>query len=230
MKDSLIVALDTDNLKQARCLVERLCPVVKIFKVGSQLFTSAGPKAIEIIHKNKAKVFLDLKFHDIPNTVAKAVEAAMAMNVFMINVHALGGKEMMQAAAKAKGKTGPLLLAVTVLTSLNREDLSHVGISKTPLQQVRRLSLLAKQCCLDGVVCSSQEITTVKKACGDNFLIVTPGIRLGDADKQDQKRVSTAEFAIRQGADYIVVGRPIAEAKDPLAAAKAILKDISHIL
>ena len=222
MKGRLIVALDIDSLKKAKQLVDKLYPYVKIFKIGKELFTACGPEAVRIVHKKGAKVFLDLKFHDIPNTVAKAVKAAKNMGVFMLNVHASGGKEMMGAAVSAKGKKGPILLVVTVLTSLDTNQLKDVGIRKSPLLQVRDLALLAKSCGMDGVVCSARELSTVKKACGSKFVTVTPGVRPAKGKKQDQKRVATPEYAFKQGADYIVVGRPITQSKNPLSAAKAI--------
>jgi len=229
MKDRLIVALDLFSLEEAKTLVDKLYPVVRIFKVGSQLFTSAGPAAIDIIHKKGAKIFLDLKFHDIPNTVAQAVKAAKEMNVFMLNVHASGGKEMMEAAVAAKGKDGPILLAVTVLTSLDEPALKGIGIDKSPLAQAKDLALLARSSGMDGVVSSAHEITAIRKACGDKFVIVTPGIRPNEAEKQDQKRTATPEYALRNGADYIVVGRPVTQAEDPVFAARAIIEQIHSV-
>jgi len=227
MKDRLIVALDVDNLKKAKALVDRLYPAVRIFKIGSQLFTACGPKAIEMVHKRGAKVFLDLKFHDIPNTVARAVEAAKAMGVFMLNVHASGGKEMMKAAFDAAGRRGPILLAVTVLTSLDAQGLRSIGVKKSAFKQVEDLALLAESAGMAGIVCSAREIATIRKSCGRKFVIVTPGIRPLAAKTQDQKRIATPAYAMAQGADYIVVGRPITQAKDPASAAKSILGQIS---
>lgn len=224
MKDRLIVALDIDNLEKARALVDKLYPLVKIFKVGSQLFTACGPEAVKMLHKKGAKVFLDLKFHDIPNTVGQAVKAAKDMGVFMVSLHACGGKEMLEAAVATKGKKGPILLAVTVLTSLDAKGLEDIGIKKSPLTYTKELALLAKSCGLDGVVCSAKEIKAIRKICGRNFIIVTPGIRPRESGQNDQKRIATPPYAFRQGADYIVVGRPITEAKDPLAAVESILK------
>ncbi|MFH1868910.1 MAG: orotidine-5'-phosphate decarboxylase [Candidatus Omnitrophota bacterium] len=227
MREKLIVALDVDNLKKAKVLVDKLYPFIKIFKVGSELFTACGPQAIEMLHKKKAKVFLDLKFHDIPNTVASAVKMARGMGVFMLNVHALGGKQMLKASVSAKGKgKSPILLAVTVLTSMDTGELRRTGIKKSPLAQVKALAFLARSTGVDGVVCSAKEIKTIRKACGKNFIIVTPGIRPAGSKSQDQKRVVTPERAISDGADYLVVGRPITEARDPLAAAKAIISKI----
>ncbi len=224
MKDKIIVALDVNNLKKAKTLVDKLYPFVKIFKVGSELFTSCGPEAVDMIHKKGAKVFLDLKFHDIPNTVTQAVKAAMHMGVFMLNLHASGGEDMLKAASHAKGKSKkPILLAVTVLTSLDSSALRKIGVQKSPIAQVKSLALLAKSAGMDGVVCSPMEIKLIRKTCGKEFVIVTPGIRPAGAGRQDQKRIATPQQAISDGADYIVVGRPITDAEDPLAAAKEIV-------
>jgi len=226
MNNRLIVALDIDNIKDAERLVDALYPAVKIFKIGSQLFTKTGPEAIKMVHKKRAKVFLDLKFHDIPNTVFQAVKQACAMGVFMTNVHASGGSAMMQHAAQAKRKDS-IIIAVTVLTSIDKKALSAIGINRSPLSQAEKLARLAKSSGLDGVVCSGNEIRAIRKACGKKFVIVAPGIRMIAADTQDQKRIMTPKLAISYGADYIVVGRPITKAKNPLSAAKEILRDIS---
>jgi len=226
MKERLIVALDVDSLKKATRLVDTLYPAVKIFKIGSQLFTKAGPEAVKMVHKKRAKVFLDLKFHDIPSTVFLAIEQACSMGIFMVNVHASGGRVMMQRAAEAK-KRPSIILAVTVLTSLDKKALSAIGINRSPLSQAERLAILAKSSGLDGVVCSGNEIRAIRKACGTKFIIVTPGIRPLTSGAQDQKRVITPELAISYGADYIVVGRPVTQAKNPLYAANEILRDIS---
>lgn len=237
MKNRLIVALDVHSLKKAKALVDKLYPAVKIFKVGSELFTSCGPEAVRMIHNKGAKVFLDLKFHDIPNTVAGAVQAAKEMGVFMINAHSSGGEEMLKAAAQARGRSKrPIILAVTVLTSLDDEELKKVGVKTLARAQVRALTLLAKSAGLDGAVCSPREIKAVRKACGKRFLIVTPGIRPArpgsagrggpaSTKREDQKRIATPKKAVGDGADYIVVGRPITRAGDPLKAARAIIAD-----
>jgi len=225
MKNRTIVALDVDDLRAAKKLVDELYPFIKIFKIGKELFTSAGPEAIDMVHKKGAKVFLDLKFHDIPNTVAKTIKAACKMRIFMTNIHVSGGSEMMSAAVTAKKrKKHPMLLGVTVLTSLDKAGLSEVGVKASPKKQVASLALLAKKNKLDGVVCSAKEIETVRKACGKRFIIVTPGIRTSTNKTQDQKRIATPEYAFTQGADYIVIGRPITQTKDPLLAAKQILE------
>ena len=223
IKPELIVALDVDTIERAEKLVDILYPEVKIFKIGSQLFTKSGPAAVKMVRKKGAKVFLDLKFHDIPNTVACAVQEAKSHEVFMLNVHASGGTGMLRAAVKARGKSKtPLLLAVTVLTSMDQQELGNIGILRAPSAQVKKLALLAKGCGMDGVVCSGHEIGIVRKACGKNFIILTPGIRPINSDEQDQKRIMTPESATRQGCNYIVVGRPIIKAKRPLQEAKNI--------
>jgi orotidine-5'-phosphate decarboxylase len=220
----LIVALDVDTLKKAKSLVDRLYPAVKIFKIGSQLFTQEGPEAVRMVRKNGAQVFLDLKFHDIPNTVAQAVKSAKAHRAFMLNVHASGGVAMMKAAVSARGTSRvPLLLAVTMLTSMDKRELVNIGIPGTPLVQVKKLAMLAKKCGMDGVVCSGREIDLVRRSCGRDFIILTPGIRPSGCFAQDQKRIMTPDIAAKKGADYIVVGRPITQAQDPLKAAKSII-------
>ena len=224
MKDRLIVALDVDSLKKAKSLVDKLYPAVKIFKIGNQLFTKAGPEAVRMVRKKGAKVFLDLKFHDIPNTVAGAITEAKKMGAFITNLHASGGADMMKAASKARGSSkSPTILAVTVLTSFDKKALKGVGVNSSPKSQVKKLALLAKSSGVDGVVCSAHEIKSIRKACGRSFVILTPAIRPAKTGMQDQKRIATPQSAIKQGADYIVIVRPITQAKDPLQAAKSIL-------
>ncbi len=222
MSDRIIVALDVNTDKQAGQFVRQLSPAIKIFKVGPVLFTAYGPKVIEAARKKGAGVFLDLKFHDIPNTVAGAVKQAARLKVKMLTLHICGGEEMLKRAAEAAKEEAaklkikkPILLGITVLTS----DKPKAGTLKTVLERAK----LAKVCGLDGVVCSVQEAAAVRKVCGKDFIIVTPGIRPKGADTGDQKRVATAKDAFAAGADYIVVGRPILEAADPLDAAKNIL-------
>jgi orotidine-5'-phosphate decarboxylase len=223
IEPKLIVALDVDSVERAKKLVDMLYPEVQIFKIGSQLFTKSGPAAVKMVRKKGAKVFLDLKFHDIPNTVACAAQEAKLHEVFMLNVHALGGSEMMRAVVKARGKSKtPLLLAVTVLTSMDRRELGNIGIFRSSSAQVKKLALLAKECGMDGVVCSGHEIGIVRKACGRGFIVLTPGIRPISKSRQDQKRVVTPQIAAKKGADYIVVGRPIIKARHPLKEAKNI--------
>jgi len=219
MKNSLIVALDVNSFEKAKKLIDKLAPYVNIFKVGSELFTSAGPKIIDYINRNKKKVFLDLKFYDIPNTVEKAVAAATKHKVFMLTLHASGGYEMLKCAEQVfKGmKKKPLLVAVTVLTSKDEKNV------KT---KVLDLAKLSKKAGLRGIVCSPQETWLVKKVCGKDFIVVNPGIRPLWAAKGDQKRVTTPEEAIKNGADFIVVGRPITKAKNPVSAAKRILEEL----
>ncbi len=233
-KDKLIVALDVSTLKDAEKIVKTLSPVVKLFKVGKELFTSAGPKVIEMIHARRARVFLDLKFHDIPNTVGAACAAATRLGVFMLNVHALGGRTMLfkavqcvhQEAEKRKIRP-PLVLGVTVLTSLSESDLKDIGIRNKIEQEVETLAALSKSCGLDGVVASGHEIERIRKATGPGFVIVTPGVRPLWAPHNDQKRVMTPKQAMDKGAHFIVVGRPITGHKDPKTAAKLILEEIS---
>jgi orotidine-5'-phosphate decarboxylase len=232
--DKLIAALDVDTLDAARKIVDALYPSVKIFKIGSQLFTNAGPAAVEYAVSKGARVFLDLKFHDIPNTVAGAARAAVKLKVFMLNVHVQGGFDMMQKTILAvKEEAGrlkiqrPLVLGVTVLTSMGEKDLKDLEIRKGVKSQVTYLAKLAREAGLDGVVASADEVQPIRWSCGDDFVIVTPGIRPEWAQKNDQKRTATPKEAISLGANYIVVGRPILEAKDPRLAAEEVLKEIS---
>jgi orotidine-5'-phosphate decarboxylase len=229
MKHKLIVALDVPTLDAAQKLVKTLSPAVSHFKIGKELFTSEGPAVVRMVHDHGAKVFLDLKFHDIPNTVAGAIRAAAKLGVWMVNVHAVGGSAMMEAAAKAAAESPvpPIVIGVTVLTSMNEEGLKEVGVAQAVGEQVVRLARLAKTSGLSGVVASAQEATTLRRAFGKDFLIVTPGVRPAGADLGDQKRVLTPKAAIAAGADCLVVGRPITESPDPKAAAEAILKEMS---
>jgi len=221
---TIILALDADTIKRASDFLVKLYPTIKIFKIGPALFTAYGPRIVELIRKKGAEVFLDLKFHDIPNTVALAVKQAVRLKVAMLTVHTAGGEEMLLAAACAAADEArktkikkPILLGVTALTS----DKAVKGTRAKVLERAR----MAKQAGLDGVVCSAQEAAAVRKACGRKFVIVTPGIRPKGAGAGDQKRVATAQAAFDAGADYIVVGRPILEAADPLAAVKDILRE-----
>lgn len=233
-KDRLIVALDVSTERRARELVDSLRGIVGMFKIGSQLFTEAGPKIVSEIASSGNGIFLDLKFHDIPNTVSCAAIAATRLGVSIFNVHALGGREMMQCTADAvsevatkEGLKRPSVIAVTVLTSSDAATLSDVGIGSEPETQVRRLSLLAEAAGMDGVVASAQEVAVVRSAVmRPGFLIVTPGVRPAGIIQDDQKRVMTPAQAIRAGADYIVVGRPITNAKDPVESAGQILEEM----
>jgi len=237
-RSSLIVALDFDSLSTALKFAEPIVDLVGMFKIGSQLFTTAGPEAVRQVAKLGADIFLDLKFHDIPNTVAGAVLAAAALpRLQLANVHALGGQAMMQAAAQAisagvpMGADRPRLLAVTLLTSMDAKTVREVGIAGPPKARVQKLAELSQKAGVDGVVASVQEAKAIRKACGREFLIVTPGVRPKDKDagsnNDDQARTATPREAIRAGADFIVVGRPILAARDPRAAAQEIVDEIA---
>ena len=233
MRERLIVALDVDTLAQATDLVRLLGPEAGMFKIGKQLFTHAGPQAVRLIQELGGEIFLDLKFHDIPNTVAKAAIEATRLGVKMFNVHASGSLEMMRTTEKEvrrvcrqEKRRKPITLAVTVLTSLNQDDLQRVGVQRKVADQVVRLALLTKEAGMDGVVASPHEVADIRAACGRRFVIVTPGIRPADGNHNDQQRVMTPGDAVRAGVDYIVVGRPITEAKDPVTAARAIIAEM----
>jgi orotidine-5'-phosphate decarboxylase len=226
-RDRLIVALDVPDAATARAMVDRLAGKVGMFKIGSQIFTAAGPDFVREVIARGEKVFLDLKFHDIPNTVAGAVSSAAGLGVSLVDVHALGGKEMMEAAVGALPAMGIRLLAITVLTSHGDAALGTVGIGGSVAESVRRLASLAREAGADGVVASPQEVALVREVCGPDFLIVTPGIRPTGAARGDQSRTATPSAARAAGADYIVVGRPILEAADPAAAAAAIVRELS---
>jgi orotidine-5'-phosphate decarboxylase len=216
--------------------VELLSGHVGMFKVGKELFTAVGPKIIQSIKDRSQKVFLDLKFHDIPNTVARAAEAAVNLNVDMFNIHASGGSQMIKEAVLAAadcsdklGRTKPIILAVTVLTSLNNDDLKEIGFQKNTGELVIHLARLAKDAGASGVVASPQDIATLRKNLGNDFVIVTPGIRsAAEAKKDDQKRTLSAYEAVKTGADYIVVGRPIRAASNPLEACRQIVQEIAE--
>ena len=237
-RSSLIVALDFDSLTSAVKFAKQVADLVGMFKIGSQLFTSAGPEAVRQIAQLGTGVFLDLKFHDIPNTVAGAVLASAALpGVQLVNVHALGGTAMMRAASQAVSAGVPMgedrtrLLAVTVLTSMDKKAIREVGIGGPPKLRVLKLAKLAEKAGVDGVVASVQEAKIIRKACGREFLIVTPGVRPKDmsvgSKKDDQSRTATPREAIRAGADFIVVGRPVLAAADPRAAAQELVDEIA---
>jgi orotidine-5'-phosphate decarboxylase len=234
--DKLIFALDAKNYEEALSWVELLSGHVGMFKVGKELFTAVGPKIIQSIKDRSQKVFLDLKFHDIPNTVARAAEAAVNLNVDMFNIHASGGSQMIKEAVLAAadcsdklGRTKPIILAVTVLTSLNNDDLKEIGFQKNTGELVIHLARLAKDAGASGVVASPQDIATLRKNLGNDFVIVTPGIRsAAEAKKDDQKRTLSAYEAVKTGADYIVVGRPIRAASNPLEACRQIVQEIAE--
>ena len=229
MKDKIIVALDVNTLKEEERLLDILSPHVQVFKIGMELFYSCGLKAIELVRKYDRDLFLDLKFHDIPNTVYAASKTAVRFGVFMFNVHASGGMDMMQKAVEGAeeeseklGISRPKILGVTVLTSMDSEALKKTGIDKSPEEQVLNLARLAKDAGLDGVVASPEEISAIRKAMGKDFLIVTPGVRPEGSDSGDQKRVATPKEAFKKGADYIVIGRPVTKAKDPVKVIQSI--------
>jgi orotidine-5'-phosphate decarboxylase len=225
----VIVALDFPDAAQALALACRLEPALCRVKVGMELYTAAGPSIVESLVKSGFSVFLDLKFHDIPNTVGAACAAAARLGVWVMNVHALGGCAMMEAARNALAhlQAPPRLIAVTVLTSMGASEMAQVGMSGSPQDAVLRLARLAQACGLDGVVCSAQETAMLRRECGMPFLLVTPGIRLASSDKGDQQRVSTPGTAIADGADYLVVGRPVTRAPDPLGALRAINDEVA---
>lgn len=227
----IIVALDFANAKQALTFVECLDPALCRVKVGKELFTAEGPRLVEQLVGKDYGVFLDLKFHDIPNTVAKACEAAAKLGVWMLNVHASGGRAMMEAARNAVDKSthSPLLIAVTVLTSMDKVALNEIGVSGELQDQVLRLALLTEQSGLDGVVCSAQEAPMLRSKVAQDFCLVTPGIRPANASKDDQSRIVTPADALRQGSSYLVIGRPITQAPDPIEALQAIHAEISSL-
>ena len=216
----IIVALDFPGAAQAMAMAHRLSPELCRLKVGKELFTATGPSLLEKLMKSGFEIFLDLKFHDIPNTTAQACKAAASLGVWMVNVHALGGRKMLEAAQIAISNSArpPKLIAVTLLTSMEQEDISDLGINATPEAMVLRLAKLAQDCGLDGVVCSALETALLRQRCGDKFCLVTPGIRPTDASLDDQSRVMTPEAALRSGSSYLVIGRPITRAVDPLQA------------
>ena len=226
--EQLLVALDVDTVADARAMADRLRGAVGGFKIGSRLFTGEGPAFVEELAARGDRVFLDLKFHDIPNTVAGAIAAATRLGVWMVNVHASGGSAMMRAARAAadeeaarRSRPAPLVIAVTMLTSLDQEALREIGL-RSMTQQVQRLAALTEAAGLDGVVASPQEITLIRRTCGPRFAIVTPGIRGAGDVKGDQSRTLSAADALAAGASYLVVGRPIIAAADPRAAAERI--------
>ena len=235
-KERLVLALDVDDFKKADELVDKLSNYVGVFKIGSQLFTAEGAKVVNMVNERGGKVFLDLKFHDIPNTVARAAEVATKLGVYIFNVHTSGGYEMMRAAAEASEKISlalgvrkPLILGVTLLTSINQEILEkEIGVKKKLEEQVVHLAKLAKAAGLDGVVASSWEIREIRKACGEDFVILTPGIRPAGKSSDDQKRIMTPREAKKLGADFLVIGRPIRNASNPVGAAKEILREMEE--
>lgn len=227
MNSPVIVALDVASVEACEKLLEQLDPTLCRVKVGMELFTLAGPVIIDMIHQRGFDVFLDLKYHDIPNTVASACRSAVQLGVWMVNVHACGGTRMLQAARESV----PLnertrLIAVTVLTSMDTEDLKGVGVNAAPADQVMHLATQVRSCKLDGIVCSAQEAALMRQQFGADFLLVTPGVRPAGSDVGDQRRVVTPQQAIEAGSDYLVIGRPITAAADPALALRTICQDL----
>lgn len=227
----IIVALDFPEAASAKALVERLEPGQCRLKIGKELFTRAGPSLVDWMSGRGFDVFLDLKFHDIPNTVASACHAAADLGVWMLNVHALGGARMMDAAREGVMRSGHAakLVAVTILTSMAQEDLQAVGLTGTPEENVLRLASLASQHGLDGVVCSSRETGVLRRSLGEGFLLVTPGIRPAGSQADDQRRVMTPVEAVRSGSDYLVIGRPVTQADDPVSILRTLNSELSSV-
>ena len=226
----IIVALDYPEANAALALVESLDPTLCRLKVGKELFTVAGPQLLEKLMQRGFEVFLDLKFHDIPNTTAHACKAAASLGIWMVNVHASGGRRMMEAAREAivHFAKPPKLIAVTVLTSMAQADLLEIGIAVSPAEEVARLAALTQASGLDGVVCSAQEAVMLRQQLGNNFCLVTPGIRPANAAVDDQSRIMTPRAAMENGASYLVIGRPITQAADPLLALQNISKELGE--
>ncbi len=227
----VIIALDFNDMGTALSFALQLDPKKCRIKVGKELFTTAGPKLVERFVGMGFDVFLDLKFHDIPNTVAKACAAAAELGVWMVNVHSSGGRSMLTAAREAidQYEKKPLLIGVTVLTSLSAEELSEIGMEGTPEQAVNRLAKLAQSTGLDGVVCSPLETTMLRESCGSDFKLITPGVRPAGSSQDDQTRIMTPEDAIKNGSDYLVIGRPITQAENPAAALESISESIQNL-
>jgi orotidine-5'-phosphate decarboxylase len=225
----IIIALDYTSAQEAFPLIDKLDPKHCALKVGKELFTAAGPQFVKDLVKKNFKVFLDLKFHDIPNTVARACKSAADLGVWMVNVHAVGGRTMMIQAREALEKISnrPKLIAVTVLTSMKNEDFSEMGYKHDIPSQVKQLAALTKDCGLDGVVCSALDARMLRDQSGQGFLLVTPGIRFADSKGDDQVRITTASDAVKFGADYLVVGRPITQAPDPMQALNKMISEIN---
>ncbi len=228
----VVVALDYASAEDAVAMARRLDSSLCRVKVGKELFTRSGPRIVESLQNLGFEVFLDLKFHDIPNTTAKAVRAAADMGVWMVNVHASGGRRMMEAARneldRLSGET-PLLIAVTVLTSMDGSDLREIGLQRSPLEQVQALADLASRSGMDGVVCSAQEASILKRNLGEAFRLVTPGIRPADSDVGDQRRIMTPAEAVSAGSDYLVIGRPITQANDPIDVLNKIQVELAGL-
>ena len=225
MTSKIIVALDYEKEAEALALVDQIDPSLCRLKVGKEMFTTLGINFVKQLHQRNFDVFLDIKYHDIPNTVARSVRSAADLGVWMVDLHASGGLRMMEEAKRILepyGKDAPLLIAVTVLTSMEDLDLLQIGINASPMEQVLRLAHLTQRAGLDGVVCSPQEVEILRNACGEEFKLVTPGIRPIGADFGDQRRVMTPTAAIRAGSDYLVIGRPITKADNPAEVLRSI--------
>ena len=226
----LVVAMDFNAAEPCLALAERLNPQYCRLKIGKELFTAAGPQLVERLTAKGFDIFLDLKYHDIPNTVAKALKTAADLGVWMVNVHASGGRRMLGASSEAiashTSSPAPLLIAVTVLTSMDQADLQSIGLTIEPQEQVLRLARLTKECGLDGVVCSAKEASSLKAALGQDFCLVTPGIRPAGSAADDQRRIVTPQQAVQNGSDYLVIGRPITQAEDPAAMCEHIYNDL----
>ncbi|KGQ67675.1 orotidine-5'-phosphate decarboxylase [Gallibacterium anatis] len=225
MENKVIVALDYETKKEAMQLVDQIDPSLCRLKVGKEMFTTLGTEFVKELQRRNFDVFLDLKFHDIPNTVARAVRSAADLGVWMVDMHASGGLRMMEAAKRILepyGKDAPILIAITVLTSMEEADLLQIGVNTSPEEHVIRLARLSQRAGLDGVVCSPQEVEILRQRCGNEFKLVTPGIRPEGSQLGDQRRVMTPKEAINAGSDYLVIGRPITQAADPVAVLKQI--------
>jgi len=225
----LFIAIDQNDINKAKELIQKLAPEMCGIKVGKELFTACGPEIIQWIQEKGFKVFLDLKYHDIPNTVEKACFVASKMGVSILNVHALGGIDMMLAAKEGvdKSNNNPYLIAVTLLTSMDSNGLKDIGFTSTVNKQILNLAKIASQAKMDGIVCSAKDIINIKSELPESFLYVTPGIRLSSSTKDDQKRISTPSEAVKMGSNILVIGRPITQAKNPEAVLNEIMNEIS---
>ncbi len=231
----MVLPLDLSDREEALALVEELAGVVGVFKVGFQLFTACGPEIVSDIRKKGGEVFLDVKYHDIPNTVKNAGLECLRLGVKIFNIHAAGGKRMMADCAQAvkeeaarTGERAPIILAVTLLTSIGEQDMQDIGLDQLPADYVKKMALLAKESGIDGVVCSPLEAADLRGTCGEDFVLLTPGVRPAGAARGDQQRVATPAEAVSWGADYLVVGRPIMQAEDRREAAENIVKEIEE--
>ena len=231
--ERLIIALDLESLSEAERVVDLLKEKISVFKIGLQLFTKEGPKAVEMVNRKGGKVFLDLKYHDIPNTVAKAAKEATRLGVFMFSIHTLGGNDMMKMCRDSVVETSmkegigrPSIIGITILTSIDQKTLNDLGIKETLKDEARHLSEKALRSGLDGVVASPEEVKSIRESCGRDFIIITPGIRPEGSQHNDQKRIMTPRDAVREGANFLVIGRPVLMAEDPLKAVEEILRTI----